>query len=61
MQVAQHAKQWFWFFEARENAETAPFTLWYVICGLFEKVCPTYHTQVERWSRVFVHGRPFPR
>ena len=23
-----NVSQWFWFFEARENSETAPFTLW---------------------------------
>lgn len=28
------ALQWFWFFAARENPETAPFTLWFVILHL---------------------------
>jgi len=26
--IAQNQSLWFWFFAARENPETAPFTLW---------------------------------
>ena len=30
LDIAQDKHLFFWFFEARHNPETAPFTLWYV-------------------------------
>ena len=33
--------------------------MWSVSC--LKKVCRMYRMQVEWWSRVFVHDRPFPR
>ncbi|PFH51148.1 hypothetical protein AMATHDRAFT_143154 [Amanita thiersii Skay4041] len=33
IEIGTDMSMWFWFFEARNNPETAPFTLWYMLNG----------------------------